>query len=358
MNRWEASKPWVVAAAGAIACAVVALLIVRTDLRCLAKAEAVEGVVAVACLGWALWIGRNRGNRAVWRAARVVALLLSSTMIFFVSSTRPTDIDIQKLDYTKPSPVASADSELIRLELQKANAEIQLRVGQEDTWFHYKFLLIGALLAAFGGAFTVGARKADAPDGMAIASSPTTCMLLALSCVVALAIDIHLRNNIIVIQQLGLWIRYYAEPALMPAGATGFVPWEGFLRTRDAGMHSDNLYGFLFYPHLHFLTWVVYTLYLCCYQSIVVRDSGRLPHGPRPHGILTAGFVGVHISFAVFAWVGHFVPGALTTNVIPFAECWHTGLSAARGYLWLSCILFLASLPFVSQSLRLARGES
>ena len=289
--------------------------------------------------------------RETWPAARVASLVLTSLVVIVISSTRPMRIDETEFP-AKPVPVSGASTKLIEMELQKANDEILLRVGQEDTWFHYKFIFVGAMLAAFGSVFTFRRKKLDVELAVII-QSPTTCTLLALACVVALSIDIHLRNNIIVIQQLGLWVARYAEPALMPAAATTYLPWEQFLRT-GGGMHSDSLYGFAFYPHLHFLTWAVYASYLACFHAIAVRAS-KSADRRQPYALLTGGFVAVHAAFAVFAWVGHFVPGALETNMIPFGdECWRTGASAAFGYLLLALLLVVLNWPFAWQFARRA----
>ena len=57
---------------------------------------------------------------------------------------------------------------------------------------------------------------ADGDDAMErlneLKGSGPASLALALSCVVAIAVDLHIRGNSIVSDQLGLWIANYAEP--------------------------------------------------------------------------------------------------------------------------------------------------
>ena len=305
---------------------------------CLSTLWLIEGLIIVFLFALAPFLA----NRIEALSVRVAAITASLLLVFVISAIRP--VKINETHYRKPSRVTER-TELVTLELQKANGEIAIRVQQEDTWFHYKFLLVGSMLAAFSGVFTFG-KQAGQLRLAEVATSPTTCTLLGLACIIALSIDIHLRNNIIVILQLALWIAGYAEPALMPDSATGFVPWEQFLRTEYEGMHADDLYGFLFFPHLHFLTWAVYATYLCCFQAVTVAAS-RQSTESYPRALLGGGFIAVHLAFAAFAWVGHFVPGAFLTDVLPLWHCWTTGAPAALPYVLLAVLLFAVNSPFL-----------
>jgi hypothetical protein len=277
----------------------------------------IEAVAIAACAGAVLLL---RKRRSFWnrRIVRGVVFLSASAVLLFLSSTRPIDLNrrVTGEQYAPP--------ELITMELKKANDEIQMRIGQEDTWFHYKFLLVGALLAAFGGVFKLGPKHPSIP--LQVELNPATCSALALACIVATAIDIHLRNNIVVIQQLALWIANYAEPVLSRV-KHGFLPWEQFLR-QPGGMHNDVIYGFAFYPHLHFLTWVLYVMYLGCLQTLALRSRPR--EGATDGSVLAVGFVLVHIAFMAFAFVGHFVPHVFRINVI--SDYWDTAAAGAASY--------------------------
>jgi hypothetical protein len=273
----------------------------------------------------------------LWSRGRLGALLLSSIVIMILCSARPIDL------MRRPQVLPAKDNKLVEIELEKANAEIQYRIQQEDTWFHYKFLFVGALFAGFFTKFRLGHNSRRTL--LVIVSSSTTCFVLALACVVALAIDIHLRNNIVVIQQLALWIRYYAEPSLASMVHTGFQAWEEFLRM-PGGMHRDEMYGFLFYPHLHFLTWILYVLYLGSFHWLSINPDSRRSNAENV--LMASGFFGVHAALAAFAFVGHFVPHALKTKAMPWiGDCWQTGLAAAGGYLLLVLMLVAINSPYL-----------
>ncbi|HXH37439.1 MAG TPA: hypothetical protein VNN08_02325, partial [Thermoanaerobaculia bacterium] len=298
----------------------------------------IAGFFATGVRRW--WRART-GNHGSWSTYRLPALMISSAVLIVLFSARPIALT------HPPTNVAPAltPGGLVQIELKKANDEIQYRIEQEDSWFHYKFIFVGALLAAF---FTRLTRESNEPL-LDFVGSTTTCFVLALACIVALAIDIHLRNNIVVIQQLALWIRHYAEPSLVGTAGSGYQPWELFLRM-PGGMHSDEIYGLLFYPHLHFLTWILYMLYLICFQWIAVNPAMPADRKPTVRAIpaeygedllLGGSFLFVHAAFGAFAFVGHFVPGSLKLRAVPFTDCWETGMDAAWFYL-LAALLLVA----------------
>lgn len=305
---------------------------------------------------------------------RVAVLILASMLLIVLFAFRPVRLQsgLLKYDVATAKPLDGTARELIRLELQKANDEIKLRIEQEDTWFHYKFLLVGVLLAAFLGYLGFGdgrlfgesnrgtPQKERSPKERLdeILDSRATCSVLVMALVVALTIDMHVRNNAIVIQQLALWIANQVEPAFLQTAfssqATGaFLPWEQFLRVEfpAAGMHRDDLYGFAFYPHLHFLTWVLYMFYLGSFQKLSLahgrllkpNESARL----QQPWITIAGFVLVHLSFAAFAWIGHYVPGALELKILPWRESWKSGSNAAIYYLIPWALLVILNVPYL-----------
>jgi hypothetical protein len=275
-----------------------------------------------------------------------------------LSAFRPVRLQSELLKYNVAAakPLDGTARELIKLELQKANDEIKLRIEQEDTWFHYKFLLVGVLLAAFLGYLGFGdGKKTGTPKERLdeIIESRAISSVLVLALLVALAIDMHVRNNAIVIQQLALWITYHAEPAFLqtvfdPKATGAFLPWEQFLRVESpvAGMHRDDLYGFAFYPHLHFFTWVLYMFYLGSFQKLMLAHANIAKRQLR--SITIAGFVLVHLSLAAFTWIGHYVPGALELKVFPYFAIWKNGALAALYYLIPCGVLVLLNIPYLS----------
>lgn len=316
-------------------------------------------------------LGRVRDG---W-SGRVAVLALASVLLIVLFAFRPVKLQNELMKYNdsmqsgateaSAKPMGGAARELVKLELQKANDEIKLRIEQEDTWFHYKFLLVGVLLAAFLGYLGFGdgkfgfgfgkSRKTGTPKERLdeILDSRATSSVLVLALVVALAIDMHIRNNAMVIQQLALWITYHVEPAFLQTAFEGkataaFLPWEQFLRVESpvAGMHRDDLYGFAFYPHLHFLTWVLYMFYLGSFQKLSLVHSNE---SKRQHKSITmAGFVLVHLSLAAFTWIGHYVPGGFQLKVLLSPESWKSGAQAASYYLIPWSVLVLVNIPYLA----------
>jgi len=302
-------------------------------------------------------------DRSLHLIGRSIVLLLTSLFLLPVFSVQPMKLRnrlayyaLSQPAWNQPAsklqvwkPVGTAQ-DLIKTELQKTIDEIKLRIEEEDAWFHYKILLVGGLLIAF--LQYIKETKRDQPGSNQrleyLFNSQSACSALALACIIALAIDIHVRNNTVVIQQLALWIANFAEPALLqlrfpvPELQGAFLPWEQFLRVGDpgttvAGMHQDNLYGFAFYPHLHLLTWLLYSVYLVMFQQ--VNLSQETPPRQERSSILIFGFVLVHLTLAILAWIGHAAPSAFKLRLIPFNEwCWG----------WQNSVLYLVPVLLVS----------
>ena len=268
---------------------------------------------------------------------------------------------------------------------------------EEDSWFHDKFILVGGLLAFFlgyvGGFWGVsrrGRRESDTKNESldeknhegrlrskgrerdlerntrleSLLKSNWTCSVLALACVVALAIDMHLRNNIIVIQQIALWTAYYVEPAYLgigfdPQNTTGFVPWEQFLRLEKySSMHRDELYGLGFNTHLHFLTGVLYIIYLVVFQNVCIKlCRDRTLASQRQQQIAFTGFLFVHVSALAFSWIAHSAPGTCEVNLIPFGKLWVEGWISSIVYLLPVLGLVLICLPYLRCLTPSLRGE-
>jgi hypothetical protein len=95
--------------------------------------------------------------------------------------------------------LGSAANSLIISELEKANNEIQMRLSDQSTWFQYKFVFVGALLAAFIGVFPYAHLRGRIGESSvlmnnALKSQPATVGLAAV-CSLSLMIDLHIRGN-------------------------------------------------------------------------------------------------------------------------------------------------------------------
>jgi hypothetical protein len=294
-----------------------------------------------------------------WKVfAHPFILFLSALLLFLILSAPPLQLKEPLRHYSDsanctssksgdprdPGPLQEDRRLIMGEEIKKANEEIRMRLDQEDQWYHYKFLIVGGVLAAFIGRFAIGRKdRKDSEEQLEdLLRSNATCLAMALACVLAFAVDIHIRNNMTVTNQLGNWLAYYAEPTLqhscfqssMDSGP--LLLWENFLRV-DRGMHVSLLYSFTFWPHLHFLTAVLYLIYLAIFHR-AIRDART--KDPR---LTLAGFVLVHISIGVFAWVAHTAPENFEF-VMPIRSLPISGWKAPA--LYLVPVLVLALLNF------------
>jgi hypothetical protein len=306
-------------------------------------------------------------------AARLGSLLLSSLGLLLVCSEPTIRLQAQLVNsmpryQTQPLPSQLVD--LIKAEHQKAIGEIRMNQQEEDEWYHKKFLLVGGLFSAFLIVVGVGAKASVSGQGEEqlerLATSRVTVSALALATVVALAIDMHVRRNIVVVQQLGLWIRHCVEAILSPpiasnpvATAGGFLGWESFLRIQqpDAGMHSDALYNFFFYPHLHFLTWVLYILYVSSLQTtFLTPEAATAERRIRQKRLSTFGFVLVHVSILAFAWSAHLYPRAIELRPFPMGETWLDGWAGAGVFCIPAVCAAIAACPYLRSGDRAKRA--
>jgi hypothetical protein len=240
---------------------------------------------------------------------------------------------------------------MLEVEHQKVVDEIKLRLEQQDSWFHYKFILIGGVIAIFLGQLGFKKVRVSSDDIKAdkplpdVLSTDSTYLVLALACVIALIIDMHIRSNIFGIQELGLWIRSYVEPSyLTPRDQeSGFRFWEEFLRIDNPpGQHLDNRYRLASSIHLHFMTSVIYLIYVIALQQLcIARQSWEWRKQ-----IVLAGFLFVHVAILIFAFVAHTVPLALEMKITPF-EIWSTGWQTPAYYLIPLFFLITINLPYL-----------
>lgn len=124
-------------------------------------------------------------------------------------------------------------------EHKKVTDEIFERNKQANQWFHWKFLIVGALI---GGIFGyVGWKKEKFKNVLECFNSELFFIVVGISTILCLVIDIHIRNNITVVNQLGTWLTYYFEPAMtgleFSANEKGvtekLLGWEEFLRVES-----------------------------------------------------------------------------------------------------------------------------
>lgn len=269
----------------------------------------------------------------------------------------------QVWNHSDTASLASTEK-LIEKEHEKANVEIKMLQEQIDTWYHYKFLLIGGIVALFLGQFGIlGKQSASSPKTserilVATLMSNRASIMLALICFVALVIDMHIRACLTNMQGLGWWIYSYVEPSyfrsigaqtgnIPQAGLveTQFMPWETFLHTNIRQIQQTNpLYRTAYSLQLHFMTIAIYILYLVVFQNICL-----LCKKGKQQQVAFLGFVLVHIAIAAFIIVAHTVPNSFDVKCFPISyfECWETGSQGSSYYLIAWLVLMLFSLPYL-----------
>ncbi len=240
--------------------------------------------------------------------------------------------------------------ELVLAEHKKAVDEIKLRIEREDDWFHHKFVLLGMLVLGFVAyIFFQSYNREDENMTMEelqkrLLSSSATCSMLALACVISLAIDMHIRSHISTAAQLGIWIKEYVEtPILGKYNSGDFKGWETFLhnpckkehetecRPSLSGMHGDDIYRFA-WPHLHILTWLLYVIYMLVLFN--VWNAGK-----EQRRISFVGFVLVHFSLCGFAWIAHYFPKGFQSQTWPFYDKFASGSWQPLSYVGLCLVL-------------------
>lgn len=181
---------------------------------------------------------------------------------------------------------------LFELEVKKVFDELQARIGHIDSWYHWKFALVGSVIA-----FIMGFRGLKKPLHLTI-NSPAVPLLLASACVIAFAADIHMRIESAMTGMLGRWISEYVEPS-----RASFEPpyWETYLRT-GRSLHTSAITQLTFIPHLHFLTWPIYISYMWVFQEMALQ--GRTENT----ALIKESFLLVQFSLLIFVFVAHSTP--------------------------------------------------
>jgi hypothetical protein len=319
--------------------------------------------------------------RLLWFRALILLLaFILLVFLFYPNQVKLNDKLNPKIFMTEQTQQASNGSnafdsqlvkELIIEEHKKAVDEIKASIEQMDTWYHYKFILIGGVIAVFLGNIGIWGRQSTVTHKTSerilesILMSNRTGAMLTLICLVAFVIDMHIRTYANGIQQLGQWIATYVEPAYfkmsvalnsppgkefignIPRAAineTGFIPWETFLRFRDKPVNP--LYPAVFSIQLHFMTMVAYVLYLMVFQNVSLL--GKRVKKQR-HQIVFIGFLLVHISVLAFTVVAHTVQDSFEVKCFPVlsGNCYLPGPQGYMGFLLIWVGLIVVNLPYL-----------
>ena len=229
---------------------------------------------------------------------------------------------------------------IIEKEHEKAVAEIYQRTKIDDSWFHNKFLLVGGLFAAFFAyfnPFSPMVRENTEPKSELsnrwkeltrqrgdIFKTNIPSSVLGMAFIVSLAIDIHIRHNQMITQQLGLWIKNFVECLLSP-GIT-FIGWERFLRidvNGITGMHRDLFFSMLNAVHFYFTSIILYILYISCLT--LYASSCRIPRQSGSRRTLLLIFCLVHFMLFLCSLQGNIFPSTLDVQLVLWPGMWFRG---------------------------------
>lgn len=308
------------------------------------------------------------------QAVCLIAVAVNLVLIFSVCPmdlwSKPNESDFNQVGLQAESTAAKFLIE----ENRKAVDEIKARDEEEDTWFHNKFILVGGLLAATLGYIGFGPKSEQSAEEKlsSLSTSPSTALLLGLASILALGIDMHVRGNACEVSQLGLWIRYYVEPVLLHRDSDGnvsaslpkaFLGWEEFLRrdvpksdfkpvrwdsdeSKGIGKHSGELWNFFYEPHTHFLTGLIYLLYLTLFQSFALRPRVNTASDQTRMQVMC--FAVVQASFFAFAWIAHSAPEMFDFKVLPFVPAHEAGFIAPLHYFVPCLALIVLNAPYIA----------
>src|SRR5215213_1938333 len=182
-------------------------------------------------------LGRATLSSITFRSMVLIFFFLTLALLFVSPPVKYTQ-EAQDRNKDKPENCPAPGlklTELIQIEHQKAIDEIKIRLEQQDSWYHYKFLILGGVLAIFLGqtGFARDRSYTSSDDDRRlkkILTADSNYAILVLACIISLIIDMHIRSNMFGMQTIGLWIASYVE-GLYPTN--GYYPWEQFIRNRN-----------------------------------------------------------------------------------------------------------------------------
>ncbi len=210
--------------------------------------------------------------------------------------------------------------EIILIGYKKAVDEISSRNDRSNSWFHIKFLIIGAILSVLG--YSVFKKRLDGIKD--IIEWDLFYMLIGICALISFSIDIQIRQNVLVTNQLGLWISQYIEPLVNKGlvvpehyltSSHTYIGWEQFLRISGTqkGFQMDPIYSLTFWPASHILTWILYISYLILGLT---NQNSEKNHKIAKQFL----FFSIHISIILFAIMGTSLPNILRINIKPFGR--------------------------------------
>lgn len=265
----------------------------------------------------------------------IKVLIIVACMLLYALFISPS---VKLDDRYKPDFSALPDNlkdSIITEQVKKTNSEINTRLDHESRWYELKFVFLGVIILGFFAKAVLKTkigwdRKEEHPTesekrGHALLNiliSPITLTVLTIAFVVSLSIDLHIRANRIVINQNGIWVAEFAEPLFLrnheliksceekPKESCKKIMrgWEQFLRIGGLSHHTDFLYRATFWPHVYYITILIYGLYLSVLAWILDPGKTDSEETKKINDLRTFSFWLVHITLFVCAFSAHYVP--------------------------------------------------
>ena len=279
------------------------------------------------------------------RFLTIFLIFVSCILLYLLFTTSPMYIDEQfKKDVAvtvdnKLTELAKDSSNEIqkifiqglKVEVDKANSEIQSRLDHEFEWLRLKYYVIGALFLGF--LYHAFLKNSSTQNGVGNGdedfnilksrlTSATTSFVLALTVLVGVTVDMQIRSGRIVIDQLGNWIYLYAEPIFLgkTTGTAKDFGWEQFLRLQG-GYHHSTLYALSFWPNIYYLSIVLYAFYLFSATEAIKNCSPNALNA-NDTKLLWLGFGLLHGSLLVCALSSHIIPSIFRVTAFPVITGW------------------------------------
>lgn len=267
-------------------------------------------------------------------------LIFFSCLLLFVLFTRPSVYinrqlviqaeDAVKLQCKDQRPISNEMlKEGLKIELNKANTEIQAKLDHEFEWIRLKYYVVGALFLGFWSrAFLKNGSSSDEDKGVldkfkSYIASTATSFILALTALIGITVDMQILSARIVMEQLGHWIYLYAEPIFLAYDSTDDaknVGWEKFLKLQG-GFQNSIENSLMFWPNIFFLSILLYAFYLLS-STLAVKNHIHNPQNTNDTTLLWIGFWLLHITLLFFTFSNHIIPSIFSFSSIQISLGW------------------------------------
>jgi len=223
----------------------------------------------------------------------------------------------------KAGPLPTTN-EFLNHEYAKVVGEIDRRLEQENQLFQYQFLLVAGVAT-----FLFGSKILRDPDDNkpqpAWSKRGRPALLFGVAAIALLILDVHIRRNSLIIDELGYWGRVVYEQS-HPAG------WETYL-FRASPFHSSS-----FMPLATGLLWLPTVVVLGAYYAVLFWQNrvDRLAETPEVGRIHRCVLVGAHGCLLAVTFMVHW----------PFHPGWSLSEDWLRLGIFVACVLLCCLLVF------------